>query len=878
MIAGPIFCPVLVGRADELRGLVERRLAAARGKGCCVLLSGDAGMGKTRLVSEFRETLTGGRAAFGIGIAREFGTVPYGPILEALAGIGAGSKLPRELSREEQFAALAEAIATACRRRHVVLVIEDAQWADEGSLQFLLYLLPMLASLRMLLIVTHRAEDAGSSEALSRFLPRFARAATTHRMGLGPLRTSQIRRLVTLALGERAPLAPQITSEIVERSEGSPFFAEELLKNALERRASSRTVGDLPPTIRSAVLERCAELDPATQSILARAAVLGRRFDAALLASVCKVSLPEVLAGLRRLCAFQLVEELGGSPAAYAFRHTLTREAIYETMLRDEARPLHESILEALERSGGSAFDLGYHAWAANDGPKSLRYNELAGDESFVVHAYADARVCFERALIGAKEPAEHGRLLEKAADAAARDGNTHLATALYQRAAAEFEKTGDVKHAAALYLSMGSQARHAGGMPESRGILQSAIARLPDDIAAEKATLQLMLAVTHLDRCETALAMELIERSDAVKESAAYANAVSACAAVRGDLPVLREASALYIKRCAAEGHHTALPAPFNWGFFCCVLGLDREALVALESFLPEVTERHLRSVEVITCANLALIHARAGRMSEARELVERALAIPELSMTGPVASAAAGLTLACMTRDDELAHRCAPPEIIEHAFSSRINSRLGRVAGPYARWRNARGDVTEATRALRAAMDVIAGPFGATETLLAAAELGDAPTAARAFSHLPKVDSMATLGIYRATADHLRALEAQRSGNLAVAASHAAKAASHYRDLGWPMHEMQAQTIAPSRSWTTPLGAMPLANAPLLSEREREIATLVAQGVPNKNLAQRLSVSQRTVEKHLTSIFGKLGLRNRAELAATMVRRSLS
>ncbi|MBV8196719.1 MAG: AAA family ATPase [Candidatus Eremiobacteraeota bacterium] len=875
MISGPVFCSVLIGRTEELRELVARRLAAARGRGCCVLLSGDAGMGKTRLVSAFRETLTGGRAALGIGLSREFGNAPYGPVLEALQGVGAVSKLPHEMSREEQFSALAESITAACRRRHVVLAIEDAQWADEGSLQFLLYLLPMLASLRLLLIVTHRSDDLGNARPLRALLPRFHRAATVYRISLAPLRTSQVHRLVTLALGDRAPLAAQTTAEIVERCEGNPFFAEELLKNALERRALNRTAMDLPATIRAAVLERCAALDSTSQTVLARAAVLGRRFDAALLAAICEMSLPEVLAALRRLRDFQIVEELPGAPAAYAFRHTLTRDAVYGTMLRDEVRPLHAGILEALEQSGGSAFDLGYHAWAANDGPKSLRYNELAGDESLAVHAYADARICFERALIGAADAAVRGRLLERAADAAARDGNAQLAASLYQRAAAEFERTHDKKRVANLYLAMSSQARHTGDTLESRTILHRAIARLPDDAAAERAMLQLTLAFTHLDRCESDVASQLIAKADAVKESATYCSAVNYCAAVCGDLPAVRAAAVLYTRRCAAESAQAALRARFNVGFTLCVLGLDRDALDSLEMLLPEVTERRLRSLEILTCANIALLYARGGRLEDARTSVERALAIPEPTTTGPVALAAAGLTIACALRDDDLAMRCATPEIIAQGFSSRINSTLGRVAGPYARWRHACGDASEAGASIAAAMNLIAGPFGATETLLAAAELGDATTALQAFAYLPQLDAMASLSIYSATGEHLRALDAQRSGDATAAAEHAAQAAAHYRALGWPIHLMQMHALAEgSSAAATPIAPAPAPKTAALSAREREVATLVAQGIPNRNLAQRLSVSQRTIEKHLTSIFGKLGLRNRAELAAMMAR----
>ena len=874
MIAGPIFCPVLVGRGDELRELVGRRLAAARGRGACVLLSGEAGMGKSRLLAEFRETLTGGRAALGVGVAREFGNAPYAPVLEALDSIGATAKLYHELNRETQLEALAEKLVTACKRRHVVFIIEDAQWADEGSLRFLLHVLPMLATMRILLIVTYRSETPAQPSPLITFLPRFHRAAAIYRIELGPLANAELRQVVTLALGDRSRLPANIVAEIVERSDGNPFFAEELLRNTVERSTTHRTAPDLPLTIRATVLERCAALDETLRAILTRAAVLGRRFDATLLANVCKEPLERMFEGLRRLRDLQLIEEVSATPVAYAFRHALTREAVYDTMLRDELIPLHQNILEALERCGASAYDLGYHAWAALNAAQALRYNELAGDEALTVHAYAEARICFERALIGARDAGVRGRLQEKAAAAAARDGKADLAATLYEAAARTFEEIGEQRRVADLYLAMSAQARIGGDTIASRGILQRAIARLPGQAVSEKAQLYVSLAFTYLDRCQTKAAANWIARAEVVKGSAIYASVVNYAATVRGDLPAVRKASEEYLRRCQSESPEAALRARFNAGFSRCVLGVDDEALEIFDAILPELHERRLHGLEAMTCANAALLHERAGRWELAHRAILRGRAIPETTTTAPVVLAAAALTLACTLRDDELALGSASSEALRHALSSRINSTLGRIAGPYARWLHTRGEPDEAARILREAMTLLAGPFAGTETLLAAAQLGDDATQLLALSHLPALEQMDALPIYAGTAANLRALAASRRQERAAAEVHAAEAASKYRELGWPVHEVRVRELA-----GVPARAIAAETKPsLLSAREHEIAELVAQGIPNKRLAERLAVSRRTVEKHLTSIFGKLGLRNRTELTALMIRKSLS
>ncbi len=894
MIVRPLVCPVLIARRSELEELVELRRAAARGRGSLVLIAGEAGIGKSRLVAELRETLRNGRAAAGIGQCREVGNVPYAPLADALRGLDPGAVLPTAPSRAEQLAAMLAALQKTCTRRNAVLIFEDVQWADDGTLSFLAHLLPALAVMRLLVVVTYRSDELHGERSTARFIARLARDRGNAHLVLGPLQPAETRSLLRHTVAGRATLDRSDLEEIVERSEGNPFFAEELLKSALERRERSGMRSELPLTIRSAVKERLAGLDPAARRLLDLAAVLGRRFEAEFLAEIADRGLDDVLVALHRVRGLQLVDELRTADDAitYAFRHALIRDAIYDEMLALELRPLHARIMLALERRAPpSAHDLGYHAWAALDAERCVRYNERAGDEADALHAHADAVRCYERAMHGARDDYVRRRLFEKAARSCARDGKPARAMRLYESAAEACEGSGDAAHVVELFQAMSFEARLAGDNERAMTVLGRSLLALPGADTQSRATLSLTLAFLHLDRGEMSKAAQLIAEGEAAANTPLYYNTLGYAAMVSGDAAQMRLASARHIELCAELGADRTLRARFNRGFGLCVLGFDEEALALFEEILPTLRERRLSSLEVLACANAALIHARAGRLRAGHALVEHGLTIPEPATTGPIALASAALEIGHALSDESLIARSVSPELVEAAFVSRINTTLGRLAGPYARWLGSRGDRTAALEVLRRAVGTLTAPAGATETIVAAVELGDAATRRGALAFVPAIDAMSGLPLYAATAAHLRALDATRNGNAETARLAATRAAAAYRALGWPLHQARCRELAlePEAAAATYLAAHASADlrrlaslrsertaTVALSRRELQIAELVASGTPNKGLAERLDVSQRTIEKHLTSIYGKLGLRNRSQLAAFVARQS--
>lgn len=479
MLTPSLICPELIGRGDALNALVERQRAAARGRGSFVLVSGDAGIGKTRLVRAFRESLSNGRAAVGAGGYGEFANLPYAGIAEALRGLGSPEAFDALQTRAEQFDALQQRIALLCARRNVVIVLEDIHWADDASLAFLLHLTRSVAPMRLLVVATYRADELHRSHAAAPYIARLLREPATQRIGLEPLSRPDMQHFMRATTAGQPRLSRTDLDEIAERSEGNPFFAEELLKNVYERRDAT-TPAALPLTIRAAVAERLALLDMESRSVLSLAAIMGRTFDATLIAEIAERPVRDVLAVLRAARDLQIIDEHAGDPPVFAFRHALSREAIYADMLVSEVRPLHGRIVGALERqdSGAMITDLAYHAWAARDAARCVRYNERAGDDAEAVHAYSDALRCYERALDGAEDDSARARLLAKAGTASSQDGNPDAAVRLYQAAADACERAGERERLTQLYHQMAAEAHAAGESERAIAILPTRYAR----------------------------------------------------------------------------------------------------------------------------------------------------------------------------------------------------------------------------------------------------------------------------------------------------------------------------------------------------------------------------------------------------------------
>jgi DNA-binding CsgD family transcriptional regulator len=377
----PVLCPVVVGRAEELRLLAAALDAACEGRGGAIVISGEAGIGKTRLARSAEELAhERGMAVLGGRASAADASTPYGPLVEALQAAPAAARPPLDRELEPYRATLGHLLplwevgapaadarlllpeAMLRLLRHLaayaglLLVVEDAHWADADTLALLDHVVDHLRAERVLWLVTERSDSPGpAAEILAGMTGR--RAAV--RVTLGPLAEDEVATMARLALGsDEVPAS--VLGALGGRAEGVPFLVEELLgafvaaggEAALgaEWRLSRRVADDLPASYRDLVRTRLATLDDSSRRVVFAGAVLGRTFDWRLLGRIARVGDAEVLPALRAATRAQLLTSpRGGDLWSFAFRHALARESLLAELLPLEVAELAQTAAETLE-------------------------------------------------------------------------------------------------------------------------------------------------------------------------------------------------------------------------------------------------------------------------------------------------------------------------------------------------------------------------------------------------------------------------------------------------------------------------------------------------------------------------------------------------
>jgi class 3 adenylate cyclase/predicted ATPase len=385
--------PPLVGREEETELLLRRWAKAKAGEGQVVLLSGEAGIGKSRLMAAFLERLAGEphvrlryfcspqhtdsafhpiicqmeRAA---GFAREDDAETKRDRLDALLSQRATSgkdvallaemlslpndghypalDLPPQQRRQQTIEVLTGQIEAIARQSSVLMILEDAHWADPSSLEVLSRLIDKIGRLRVLLVVTFRHELAAP------WIGRpYLTTLTLHR-----LPPHQAMALIEQVSGNR-PLPGNIRRDIAERADGIPLFVEEMTKAVLEAAdegGAARTIAAVPSpavavpaSLHASLMARLDRLGPA-KSLAQIGAAIGREFSHKLIKQVARLSDQELTSHFDRLLQSGLLSRHGSPPdTTYVFKHALVQDAAYGTLLREQRRALHARIVEALE-------------------------------------------------------------------------------------------------------------------------------------------------------------------------------------------------------------------------------------------------------------------------------------------------------------------------------------------------------------------------------------------------------------------------------------------------------------------------------------------------------------------------------------------------
>jgi DNA-binding CsgD family transcriptional regulator len=377
-----MLCPVLIDRSTELATLTAALDAAADGHGGTVFITGDAGIGKSRLARDL--SAHAGANGFHVltGRATESTVpVPYRPVAEALMGVAREGVLPDSSSLAQYRAALGalvpewslpgdstaeispvilgEAVLRVLALpgwQGGVLVLEDLHWADPETLAIVEYLADNVASAKVLCVITQRDGGASASADLLH--------ATTARRVASRIEVPRLRPLAVAQMAAACLNVDDVSGEIrrlLADCEGLPFAVEEILAAAVSSgelvrneegwRVDNKVSTGLPDSIVGSVRNRLAALGPAVTNVIISAAILGRQFDWTLLPRVAGVPTPKVLEALQRAREVQLIEPVGAEAGIFRFRHSLTRDAIVSHLLSPELTARSAAAAEAIEEA-----------------------------------------------------------------------------------------------------------------------------------------------------------------------------------------------------------------------------------------------------------------------------------------------------------------------------------------------------------------------------------------------------------------------------------------------------------------------------------------------------------------------------------------------
>lgn len=997
----PLVSPVMVGREAQLAALQQCIDAASAGAGQTVLVSGDAGIGKSRLVAaaaaHARER--GVRVVNGQCFAPDR-TLPFGPwrdlvsrrllhqpwaadiVADVAADLGGlipeltylvpASALDARGAAGEDcrriVGALTRLVESLARHAPLLLIVEDAHWSDDASLEFLV---AVARSIRgdpgqpVVLIVTYRADEI--TPPLAAMLAALARERLSSEAHLGPLPRAEVMAMLRALSDDRGTIGVDLAESIYRLSEGNPFFVEELLRSAMahaargQGHANEGSSGQLTPTIplprtiTEAIAQRVRELDEETQRTLTLAAVSGRRFDFGLLQTLSGCDEERLIRQMKALISARLVVE--ESADCFVFRHALTRRAIDDGLLARERRSLHRQLLDAylkapLETRDYHAADLARHAYAAGAWVEALAFGHRAGRQALALYAPGAAVELLSLALDAAL------RLERTPPSSLHRErGHAYEALGSFDLARADFESAANLAHGegndndeieALLALGglwVGRDYERAG--PYIRQALD--LARAHDDRALTARALN-RLANWHANREEPAVAFHLHEEALSLAEAlgdrlgiaesldligmARYlaGDFAGSAAAYRRAIPLLRElddrrtlvnaltalAFALSnldssVSMRAPGGHEERLAlvreAVAVAGqidgraeealAYCC------SALIVGERHLDEALEYGQRGLQIAeeighrqwaTLAHylLGYLHRLllnvevASRHLDAALSLAQAIASPfwlrevlaELAMVKLFAGDPEGAeeTIAEAVNDD------TPMQTMDQreAWFSHANVALARGRPERA--------LEIAGRLLRAATPDPAGdlarlPYLALlkgEALQALGETERSALALTAARDGALALELPTLLWRVHLARFVHARDRGQRGEVAeeIAAAHAAvqQIASGLSDPQIREAYMRrAGALLPPPRVPSPRQAEKAAFDGLTT-RERQVAALVAAGSSNRDIGDTLFMSEHTAATHVGNILGKLGAKNRAQIAVWVQERGLA
>ncbi len=832
-------------------------------RGRLVLLSGEAGVGKTAVLRRFRDRIASAERVLWGGCDPLFTPRPLGPLLAVADEVGGelADVVSQGVMPHEVVAVLARELRTP-----TVFVLEDVHWADEATLDLMRLLARRIESMPVLLVASYRDDELDRSHILRVVLGELATASAVTRL--------RVEALSPAAVAELAAPRAVDPDELYRKTAGNPFFVVEVL--AADGAA-------IPNTVRDAVLARVASLGPDARRLLDAVAVVPVRAE---------LSLLEALAG----DAIDALDECLGSgvlaaePTGIAFRHELARLAIEEAIPLNRKVGLHRTALTALSDAPRVVPDLArlaHHAEAAMDTDAVSRYAPAAAERAALLGAHRESAAQYARALRHGDHLSgeQRARLLERHAAECYRtdqydSGIASLREAVrHRRALGQSEREADaLRRLAEFYWCPGRTGEAERSSREAVALLET----LPPGKALAHAYAN--LAYINAASVRTDEALRLANRALAVAEALDYTSVavwskltIGACT---GDFRLMEESLARF--RHAGLDDDVA-NAYSVLSMVAVEQRLQERASRYTDAGIAYCGERGLELIRLYLLAYRARTELDQGRWAEAAESAEAVLRIPRTS-TSPRIMASVVLALVRARRGD--------PDVwplLDSAWAlAEPTGELPRIAPvaaarAEAAWLEGRPEAvaaeTEAVLQLAVERRSIwqAGELACWRRRAGAAAVVDLDVASPYALELSGRNDEAA----RAWAERGCPYEAALAGAHAGGQPALRRSLAELRRLGAnPAAAIVTRRLRERGIRDVPRGPRrrTRANPAGLTPRETEVLALVAEGLRNAEIAARLFVSQKTVDHHVSAVLRKLGVPTRGRAAARAVELGLA
>ena len=843
----------LLERDAALSALVEARASAARGEGRMVSISGEPGIGKTSLVRRFAGELDGGRVLLGtcddLSIPR-----PLGPFRD-LAG-SVSEELEAALTADAAPHDIQDLLIAELERAPgpVVLVLEDVHWADDATLDSITVLGRRIGTLPALVVATHRSGEAPPGHPLHAALGAVPGGALVL-LGLEPLSKAAV-----------AALAGDDGDAVYAATGGNPFYVTELL--------ASRDAAELPPSVANAVLARVSRLDDPARRLVELVSAVPNRVSAAVL-DVVVPGWPDAAEEPERR---QLLEIDG---THVRFRHELARNAVLSSLPAVKRRGIHGDVLTALLAAGADPADIAHHARAAGDDEVLSEYALVAARRAAALESNREAYSHYQCAVEFADrlDPVEQADVLEEMAAAAYVVGQAGDGFRTIESAIAIHRELGDeaavgrcTRVLSRLHWMVGD-----GGPARTKALEAITILEpLGESIELARASSGVAQLAMLAEDSEQALkwGRRALDLATSLGDDSTRAHALVniGCARVHVDPDDRTPLVEAHVLADAVGEREDATRALGNLGYVLMTWGLPEPGRQYAEQALRYATEHEVHMYASYVTTLLAWFRLRSGDWDEAERIthgeMERGITVVQLLTKTVLAELAvrrgdqdAGDRVADLA---EHAGRAAEPQRIMPAIELMAERALTEGEPMPVGWIEGLADHLDSHKALAGRFGVrlagwaaVAGidvePDGRSTGPYAAMRRRDWAGAAEAFGALGWVHDRALM--LSLTDDEQALADALQTARRLGAEPLARRAATRMRELGMRVPRGPRRTTS--------------ANPAGLTARQLEVLALIAEGLTNAEIAERLVVSQRTAEHHVAAVLAKLGTANRRDAA---------